>query len=79
MADDRSHRTVATTVIVTVLFAITFGILGGAGFLARKNLRSGRGDLQGATRLGVCMTAVLMALWVCKVHLVGSSASSRCS
>ena len=60
------------TAIVTVLFAITFGILGGAGFLARKNLRSGRGDLQGATRLGVCMAAVLMAVWFCKVHLVGS-------
>jgi Protein kinase domain len=58
--------------IVTVLLALTFGILGGAGFLARKNLRSGRGDLQGATRLGVCMAAVLMAVWVCRVHLVGS-------
>jgi serine/threonine-protein kinase len=60
------------TVIVTVLFAITIGILGGAGYLARKNLLSGRGDLQGATRLGVCMAAVLMAVWFCKVHLVGS-------
>ena len=60
------------TVIVMVLFAITFGILGGAGYLARKNLLSGRGDLQGATRLGVCMAAVLMAVWFCKVHLVGS-------
>jgi serine/threonine-protein kinase len=59
-------------VIVTVLFAMTFGILGGAGFLARKNLSRGRGDLQGATRLGICMGAVLMAVWFCKVHLVGS-------
>jgi hypothetical protein len=58
--------------IITVLFAMAFGILGGAGFLARKNLRGGRGDLQGATRLGVCMAAVLMAVWLCKVHLVGS-------
>jgi hypothetical protein len=49
-----------------------FGILGGAGYLARKNLLSGRGDLQGATRLGVCMAAVLMAVWFCEVHLVGS-------
>ena len=60
------------TAIVTVLFVLLFGILGGAGFLARKNLRSGRGDLQGATRLGVCMAAVLMAVWFCKVHLVVS-------
>ena len=58
--------------IVTVLFAITFGILAGAGLLARRNLRSGRGDLQGATRLGLSMGAVLMAVWFCQVHLVGS-------
>ena len=60
------------TAIVMLLLAITFGILGGAAFLARENLRSGRGDLQGATRLGVSMAAVLMAVWFCKVHLVGS-------
>ena len=58
--------------IISVLFAMMFGILGGAAFLARKNLREGRGDLQGATRLGLCMGAVLMAVWFCKVHLVGS-------
>jgi serine/threonine-protein kinase len=60
------------TAIVTVLFAIMFGILGGAGLLARQNLRSGRGDLQGATRLGICMAAVLMCVWACQVHLAGS-------
>jgi hypothetical protein len=60
------------TAIVTVLFALLFGILGGAAFLARKNLRSGRGDLQAATRLGVCMAAVLMAVWFCRVHLAAS-------
>jgi serine/threonine-protein kinase len=58
--------------IVTMLFALTFAILGGAGLLARKNLREGRGDLQGAGRLGVCMFAVLMAVWLCQVHLVAS-------
>jgi hypothetical protein len=60
------------TLIITVLFVMTFGILGGAGFLARRNLRDLRGDLHGATRLGVCMAVVLMAVWFCKVHLVGS-------
>jgi hypothetical protein len=60
------------TLIVALLFAIMFGILGGAGFLARRNLRSGRGDLQGATRLGACMAGVLIAVWFCKVHVVGS-------
>jgi hypothetical protein len=59
-------------VIVTMLFVITFGILGGAGVLARKNLRSGRGDLQGATRLAFCMGGILMSVWFCQVHLAGS-------
>jgi Protein kinase domain len=58
--------------IVSVLFAITFSILIGAGLLARKNLRQERGDLQGAARLGICMSAVLMLVWICQVHLVAS-------
>jgi hypothetical protein len=58
--------------IVAVLFALAFGILGGAVYLARQNLRSGRGDLQGATRLGLAMGVVLMSVWMSQVHLVGS-------
>ena len=44
----------------------------GPALLARANLREGRGDQAGATRLAACMFAVLMALWACQVHLVAS-------
>ena len=57
---------------VVVLFALAIGIIIGAGLLARKNLRAGRGDRQGAARLAACMTSVLLALWLCQVHLVAS-------
>jgi serine/threonine-protein kinase len=57
---------------VIVLFVIAIGIITGAGLLARKNLRAGRGDRQGAARLAACMASVLLALWLCQVHLVAS-------
>lgn len=57
---------------VVVLFVLAIGIIAGAGLLARKNLRAGRGDRQGAARLAACMASVLLALWLCQVHLVAS-------
>jgi hypothetical protein len=57
---------------VVVLFALAIGIIIGAGLLAQRNLRAGRGDSQGAARLATCMTSVLLALWLCQVHLVAS-------
>ncbi|HVQ40580.1 MAG TPA: serine/threonine-protein kinase, partial [Vicinamibacterales bacterium] len=57
---------------VVVLFALAIGIIIGAGLLAHRNLRAGRGDSQGAARLATCMTSVLLALWLCQVHLVAS-------
>jgi serine/threonine-protein kinase len=60
------------TVFVVVLFVLTVLMLAGAGVLARKNLREGRGDRRGAFRLACWMTLLLMALWVCQVHLVAS-------
>jgi hypothetical protein len=58
--------------IVMLLFAMTIGVLGGAGVLARRNLRQARGDWRGATRLAACMSTVLLALWLCEVHFVAS-------
>jgi hypothetical protein len=55
-----------------MLLGLAIAILAGAGLLARQNLRQGRGDRRGATRLAACMSAVLMALWLCQVHLVAS-------
>jgi hypothetical protein len=57
---------------VLILLALAIFILGGAGFLARRNLRVGRGDRRGAAQLAVWMSAVMMALWICQVHLVAS-------
>ena len=57
---------------VLLVFALAFCILGGAALVARANLREGRGDQAGATRLAACMFAVLMAVWACQVHLVAS-------
>jgi serine/threonine-protein kinase len=55
-----------------ILFAMAISILAAGGWLARKNLREGRGDRRGAIRLAAAMSCVLMALWTCQVHLVAS-------
>jgi hypothetical protein len=57
---------------VVVLFVLAIAIIAGAGLLARKNLQAGRGDRRGAARLAACITSVLLALWLCQVHLVPS-------
>ena len=57
---------------VVALFVLAISILAGAGLLAFRNLRSGRGDRNGAARLAICMSTVLLALWVCQVHLAAS-------
>jgi hypothetical protein len=60
------------TATVFTLFVLATGILTGAGLLARKNLLDGRGDRRGAGRLALGMFTVLMALWLCQVHMVAS-------
>jgi protein kinase-like protein len=57
---------------VLALFALAISILSGAGLLAYRNLRSGRGDRDGAARLAISMSTVLLALWLCQVHLAAS-------
>jgi len=57
---------------VVALFVIAIGIIIGAGLLAQRNLRAGRGDRRGAGRLAACTTFVLLALWLCQVHFVAS-------
>jgi serine/threonine-protein kinase len=69
MPEESSPRENALAIMV---FAIALVVLGGAGALARANLRTGRGDRKGATRLAVSMSCVLMALWACQTHLVAS-------
>jgi serine/threonine-protein kinase len=60
------------TVFVVALIAMIVSILAGAGLLARRNLREGRSDPGSAFRLGAFMTALLIVLWACQVHLVAA-------
>jgi serine/threonine-protein kinase len=69
MADETSSE---TTAYVVVLLGVTIIILAGAALLARRNIQEGRGDRRGAARLAVYISAVLMVLWLCQVHAVGS-------
>ncbi len=69
MADETSGE---TTAYVVLLLGATIVILVGAALLARKNIREGRGDRRGAARLAAYMTGVLLALWVCQVHVSAS-------
>jgi len=59
---------VAAVALLTLAVAIVIG----AGVLAHRNVVSGRGDRRGAARLAGCMTAVLIGLWICRVHLAAS-------
>jgi hypothetical protein len=59
-----------STTYAVMLLAMAVAILTGAGVLAMRNIRDGRGDRRGAMRLAGYMTAVLLALWLCTVHLV---------
>lgn len=57
------------TAVVTLLFLLALAVLVGAGALARKNLREGRGDLRGAQALGSGVAVLLLILWLCQVHV----------
>jgi hypothetical protein len=59
-----------TTTYAVLLLGLTIATLAGAAFLARRNVREGRGDRRGAMRLAAYMSAVLMVLWLCQVHAV---------
>jgi predicted Ser/Thr protein kinase len=53
-----------------VLLAIILSVLVGAAFLAHRNYVRGRGDRRGAFRLAYVIFAALIALWLCKAHIV---------
>jgi serine/threonine-protein kinase len=46
----------------------------GAGVMAWHNWRTGRGDLRGATHLGVVILTLKMLVWACGAHHVASKA-----
>jgi serine/threonine-protein kinase len=61
------------TVYALVLLGSAVAILVGAAMLARRNIQDGKGDRRGAARLAIYMASILMALWVCQVHLVATA------
>jgi hypothetical protein len=63
---------VTDAISAVILMIIAIAVIGGAYLLASRNLRQGRGDRDGARRLAVWTTAVLLALWVCQVHVAPS-------
>ena len=71
MAEEASGT---NTAYVVLLLGVAVAILIGAAILARRNIREGRGDRRGAMRLAACMSAVLMVLWVCQVHVADTLA-----
>jgi len=60
----------STSIYLVLLLVLAVLILGGSAFLAVRNIRDGRGDRRGAIRLASYMTVILLALWLCTVHLV---------
>jgi len=55
-----------------LLLLLLLSLLLAAAYLARKNYLQGRGDREGAFRLGVVMFALEMLLWLCRGHTVPS-------
>ncbi|MCZ6507840.1 MAG: serine/threonine-protein kinase, partial [Acidobacteria bacterium] len=49
---------------IGVVVMVVLGVIGGAVFLARRNVRLGRGDRRAASRLATFLTLTLMAVWV---------------
>jgi hypothetical protein len=52
-------------VVQTFLIVVLLCLLGGGVVVARRNLRLGRGDRRGASRLAVFVIAVVLTSWVC--------------
>jgi hypothetical protein len=55
-------------VMEIVLNSILIAIIVGGAFVARRNLRLGRGDRKGATRLAASVLATAMLAWLLQVH-----------
>jgi serine/threonine-protein kinase len=53
-----------------LLLGIILSVVAGAALLARRNYVRGRGDRRGAFRLAYVVFATLIALWLCRGHIV---------
>ena len=70
MKDTQESRGKKISQIVFLLLGLS--LLFGAGVLARRNYRLGRGDREGAFRLAVVMFVLDILLWFCQGHFVPS-------
>ena len=68
----RVQQVLSLVVIALVLIAFLVTIFGGL-YVARRNVRSGRGDTRGARRLGFGIPAVLMFAWFLGEHTVSGN------
>jgi hypothetical protein len=69
MADDTGGE---NSIYLVLLMGLAIVILTGAAILARQNIREGRGDRRGAARLAALVSAALMVLWICDVHVAAT-------
>ncbi len=67
-----NDSTAGERVQFVVLAVVALAILFGGGWLARRNMRQGRGDREGAQRLAVWIGGAELALWVCASHFNAS-------
>jgi hypothetical protein len=69
MADDAGGE---NSLYLVLLMGLAIVVLAGAAILARRNIREGRGDRRGAARLAAQVSAALMVLWICDVHIAAT-------
>jgi serine/threonine-protein kinase len=66
------QRTAGRRAADLVWLAILLTLLFGGAWMARRNLRAGRGDRRGAARLAAAVVIVQLAMWVLGAHHVSS-------
>jgi hypothetical protein len=66
--EDSTGKKAQQVLGISLLLALFLG----AGYLARRNYRQGRGDREGAFRLALVMFGLELLLWLCRGHLYPS-------
>jgi len=64
-ADEKKNKLANVLAVLLLMFLLVSGAL-----LARRNYRLGRGDREGALRLGAVMLVLEVLLWACRSHIV---------
>ncbi len=72
---EQPQQTTGDRVLTSTLIAVYLSALVGGTMLARRNLRLGRGDLRGATRLALAFFILRLPLWLFAQHHNGLPAS----